>query len=142
MKLKSFLFLLLFLIGCNEKSTETETFIKIYQLGKCNSYNLTKVTSDSLCFNYKFESSLVLDFCVKGNCCPDSNRFIFNYKINENQIDIFVDDIAPNLCKCICNYTIHADILGLSNSKYFVKCYSKDNGEYKILHEREVYKFK
>lgn len=140
MKNNSLLLLLLFFIGCIEKSTETETFINIYQFGKCNSYYFAKVSSDSLCFKYRFENSLIIDFCVNGNCCPDSNRFVFNYKIKENQIDIFVDDIAPNLCKCICNYTIHADILGLSNTKYFVKCYIKDNGEYKILHERIIYR--
>ncbi len=142
MKLKALFSLLLILVGCDEKSTESETFVKIFQLGKCISYNFAKVSSDSLCFNYRFENSLRIDFCVKGNCCPDSNRFVFDYKIKENQIDIFVDDIAPNLCKCICTYTIHADILGLSNSKYFVKCYTKSDGEYKVLHEREVYKFK
>lgn len=130
----------LFLVGCNEKSTEVETFVKIFQLGKCNSYNLTKVTSDSLCFDYKFDKFLILNFCVKGNCCPDSNRFVFNYIIKENEINIFVDDVAPNLCKCICTYTIHTEITGLTNQKYLVSCFIKNNDDYVVLHKREIVK--
>ncbi|MCX7876535.1 MAG: hypothetical protein N2321_10270 [Melioribacteraceae bacterium] len=121
-----------------EKITENEPVVKIYQDGKCRNYGLNKINNDSLCFDYKFDKSLSINFCVKGNCCPDSNRFIFNYKLNNSQIEIFVDDVAPNLCKCICTYVINAEINGLLNKKYTVTCYIKNNNEYKLLHKREI----
>ena len=81
MKLKILFLVFIGFVSCVEKITENEPVVKIYQDGKCRNYGLNKINNDSLCFDYKFDKSLSINFCVKGNCCPDSNRFIFNYKL-------------------------------------------------------------
>lgn len=139
-KLVFILFLLIFVIGCREKISDANPSVSIKQIGKCNYNKLSKTSSDSLCFDYKFKNSLIIDFCVKGNCCPDSNRFVFESNIVEDQVLITVTDVAPNLCKCICTYTIHGEIAGLTNSSYFVTCILKNDDVTQTIHKKEVFR--
>ncbi len=129
-----FLIELIHISSCsNEISTNTENeainFIS-YQVGACNgSSSLEKVVRDS-CFSYSFYDTLKIDFCVSGNCCPDTNRFVTTYKLNSDTINVTVVDTAGHLCKCICNYKIHIELSGLTNNHYFFYC-SYDGLEYK-----------
>jgi hypothetical protein len=124
---------ILFLSCSNDTSTNSSkdgiNFIS-YQVGGCNgSSSLEKVVRDS-CFSYSFYDTLKIDFCVSGNCCPDTNRFVTTYKLNSDTINVTVVDTAGHLCKCICNYKIHIELSGLTNNQYFFYC-SYDGLEYK-----------
>jgi hypothetical protein len=58
-----------------------------------------------------------------------------------NSITIFVEDTAANLCKCNCNYLIHADFYNLDQHKYVVTCIRKYNaGKDSILYKETVHK--
>ncbi|OGU35431.1 MAG: hypothetical protein A2068_07870 [Ignavibacteria bacterium GWB2_35_6b] len=118
--------LLIFLFSCSEgdpiASLEKEVKFNSYQISGCN-HNLfgKKSTADS-CFVYSFDDKLEIDFCVPGNCCPDSNRFVTNYELNSDTLFLSVTDTAANLCRCMCNYIIHAEISGLHKDKYIFYC--------------------
>jgi hypothetical protein len=112
--------------SCSENNvTETEntqiTFSS-HQITGCNNSGLLKTTNEDSCFAYSFNDALKIDFCVVGNCCPDSQRFISDYNISSDTIFVSVADTAANLCYCICNYTIHVELLGLTKDKYLFVC--------------------
>ncbi|MGK9475241.1 hypothetical protein [Melioribacter sp. OK-6-Me] len=128
--------------GCEVSNTEPEAHnFRFEQLDGCqtllyqNSLDKSTAAKDS-CFNYSFNENLVVEFCVRGNCCPDSNRFAVDGKVVGDTINIAVKDTAANLCRCICNYIILAEFQNLTGDEYFVKCIEKDSG--KILYLREV----
>ena len=127
---------IIYFISCSDdaptKTTEEINFIA-YQIPGCNSsWVLGKVSFVDSCFMYSFNDTLKVDFCVPGNCCPDSNRFVTNYSINSDTIYVTVADTAANLCYCICNYIIHLEISGLPNDKYLFYC-KYDDLEYKEI---------
>lgn len=95
-----------------------------YQAGGCNNeVSLAKKGSfNDSCFTYSFRDTLKIDFCVWGNCCPDSNRFDTNYKISSDTLYVTVKDTAANLCRCECNYIVHVEMTGLPNDKYLFYC--------------------
>ncbi len=128
-KYAPFLFLLLIpflLIFCSEKNiTETgdeEVVFSSHQISGCNKSGLRKTDNTDSCFAYSFNDTLKLDFCVTGNCCPDSQRFLTDYKINSDTILVSVLDTAAHLCRCFCNYTIHVELSNLSKAKYLFLC--------------------
>lgn len=130
----TFLFLVINFTSCySDSSTNYDengiSFIA-YQAGSCRgSSALEKPIIDS-CFSYSFTNILKIDFCVSGNCCPDTNRFVITYELNSDTINVTVVDTAQHLCRCICNYKIHVEITGLSNNNYFFYC-NYDEPEYK-----------
>lgn len=98
-----------------------------YQIAGCNShYPIEKATQGDTCFSYTFIDTLKVDFCVTGNCCPDSNRFVTSHNIIADTIFITVSDTAANLCQCDCNYIIHIEISGLPNNRYIFYCHYLD----------------
>lgn len=107
---------------CKDEITSSEVRANIFQDGKCRGPALSKSSTADSCFSYTFTNNLTIDFCVIGNCCPDSNRFTSSYSVTDSAIIIRIKDTAPNLCKCICTYMIHAEITGLRNDWYTVKC--------------------
>jgi len=129
LKISSFLLvllLLLYLFSCTtDNSTNPEdgtiTF-SAYQVGGCNSTPLAKIAVNDSCFSYSFNDTLKVNFCVTANCCPDSQRFVAEYHIKSDTIFIEVADTAARLCRCVCNYTVHLDLVGLSNNQYFFNC--------------------
>jgi hypothetical protein len=97
----------------------------IFSFYSCSENNVTETENTQItfsCFAYSFNDALKIDFCVVGNCCPDSQRFISDYNISSDTIFVSVADTAANLCYCICNYTIHVELLGLTKDKYLFVC--------------------
>lgn len=127
-----------FIVNCKDEILYTETNANIKQIGKCNGQGLYKSTRD--CFEYTFTNSLEIRLCVSGNCCPDSARFVSNYKIDGDIITIYIKDIAPNLCKCICDYTIQASFNNLLKDSYKVICNQEIESGYKQLYSQSVFK--
>ncbi len=125
-------------INCHDSALQPETAAKIYQDGKCNGSALFKSAQGDSCFAYSFSNVLTIDFCVIGNCCPDSNRFTSTYSLTDDEITIKVKDTAPNLCKCLCRYIIHAEFYGLNSDSYKVICIDQTTNENKILYSKLV----
>ncbi len=113
---------LIVFFSCKDEITYSEVRANIFQDGKCRGSALSKSSAADSCFSYAFSCNLSIDFCVIGNCCPDSNRFTSSYSVTDSEIVIRIKDTAPNLCKCICKYMIHAEIAELRNDWYTIKC--------------------
>ncbi len=133
--------IIIVLYGCEVSNFEPEAHnFRFEQLAGCQTLvyqnNLDKSTTKDSCFNYSFTENLEVEFCVKGNCCPDSNRFAVDGKVVGDTIYIAVKDTAANLCRCICNYIILTEFQNLSGDEYYIKCLEKDSG--KILYLKEV----
>ncbi len=120
------LFALIHHLSCSEDSpieTTGEIEFISYQIPGCNSSSsLEKALLDDYCFTYSFKDTLKIDFCVVGNCCPDSNRFVTNYAINSDTLFVTVKDTAEHLCNCICRYVIHLELFGLPEDQYLFYC--------------------
>ena len=122
-----FLYLIIFLFSnCSEENVtqtiEKEISFSSYHISGCNSTGLKKIIQNGECFDYSFDDTLKIDFCVSGNCCPDSQRFVTNYSINSDTILVSVADTAANLCWCNCNYTIHLELSNLLEERYLFVC--------------------
>ena len=140
----SFLIASVFLFNNCDQSTDPgskQDFVK--QVGGCGgSASLDKVSllTDS-CFTYNFDESLITEFCVNGNCCPDTNRFAAEYDITNSTIDVYVEDIAPNLCLCICNYTMHAEFNDLTQNNYLFQVFFRESDSTNtLLYSENVYR--
>lgn len=137
-------FSIVYILSCSEDSPTKILELKkgvvfsSSQIPGCNNNNLllAKQSSYDSCFAYNFIDTLKVDFCIFGNCCPDSSRFTTNYSINADTIFVFVADTSKDLCDCICNYTIHLEIFGLEKEKYVIYCDYKDRLKYR----EEIYK--
>lgn len=118
--------LTILLYSCERSTTPDELLPKpetaLYQVGGCGGSPLRKAALVDSCFDYTFNEKLSIDFCVSGNCCPDSNRFVIQSGIIGDQITIAVTDTAENLCRCICPYQLHAEFSHLPESSYRVIC--------------------
>ena len=132
------LLIALLIVNCKDEILYTEPTANIWQVSKCNGQGLKKSSEE--CFEYIFTNSLEIKFCVSGNCCPDSARFVSNYKIDGEIITIFVKDIAPNLCKCYCTYTIQASFSNLLLDSYKAFCYQEIESGNKQLYMHSVLK--
>ncbi len=95
---------------------------QLYQVPGCGGQSLSKSIPGDTCFSYQFDTQLIVDFCVTGNCCPDSNRFNLSHEIINDTIMVAVQDTAANLCHCLCNYTIHAEFNDLALDHYIFQC--------------------
>lgn len=130
-----FLFVLFFLAitSCSDNSADTlgEVTFEAYQVGGCCGNSLAKAAYLDSCFSYSFDDILEIDFCLSGNCCPDSNRFITDYTISSDTIYIIATDIEENLCKCICPYQIHLEFTNLEYDKYVFRCDYYDSFSYR-----------
>lgn len=138
-KIITLLFLILFVAGCEmfwwESESPTDGENTIYQINGCNgNIGLRKSAGMDSCFSYEFTNHLQVEFCVNANCCPDSNRFDFEYRVENNLIFVTVKDTAENLCKCICPYVIHLELYNLPLSHYYFKCLYYD----KIIYSEEL----
>ena len=130
----------LIFLSCKNELVSSAVEVNIYQKGKCMGSGLSKLTSDS-CFSYSFKENLVIDFCVTGNCCPDSNRFITSNNISNDTIKIFIKDVAPNLCRCTCKYLIHGEFSNLTSKELVINCYQWDGAKQQILYIQRVKRF-
>jgi hypothetical protein len=108
--------------SCNEKSVNWEVDTTFsYRSSKCmTAYSLSSSMDSS--FVYSFDDSLVIDFSVRANCCPDSDRFNVSYVFEEDTIINTVVDTAQNVCYCTCPYIIHEVFKNLPGNHYVVRC--------------------
>jgi hypothetical protein len=124
------LFLVFVLISC-EKSTQSieNEPTSFYQIPGCDRTDLLfkTGTTDDRCFFYTFDNILKVDLCLPANCCPDSDRFDYDHDVKNGIITFTVVDTADNLCRCTCNYLVHANISGLTEDKYTFNCYYYDS---------------
>jgi hypothetical protein len=122
--------LIFYYISCSDApptKTSQEINYFSYQIPGCNhSASLQKDTVIDSCFQYSFIDTLKVEFCVPGNCCPDSNRFITDYNLSSDTIYVTVVDTAAHMCHCICNYVIHLELAGLSYDRYIFYCEYED----------------
>jgi len=141
-----FLAALIYTFSCSENnSTGThENRVKVIskQIPGClGGLHLSKSANSDSCFSYSFDDTLKIEFCVFGNCCPDSQRFASEIHIKSDTIFATVVDTAGDLCYCICNYKIHLEISGLSGNQYLFYCdYPEPSGAQKSIKYRELIK--
>jgi hypothetical protein len=131
-------FIILVGYSCNDDPLTSENNAILEQIAGCQNNKLNKSVSGDSCFFYTFETELNLQFCVSGNCCPDSNRYTLSSKILRDTIEIAIKDTARNLCKCICQYFIHACFQDLNSDRYIIKCVQGESIDKKVLYLKEV----
>ena len=124
--------------SCIDDPLTSENGVTFQQIPGCQNNILNKLTSGDLCFSYTFRQELDLQFCVSGNCCPDSNRYVLASKFAFDTLEIAVKDTAANLCKCICKYFIKARFEDLTKDRYIVKCVQEESIDKKVLYLQEV----
>ncbi|MEW6196745.1 MAG: hypothetical protein AB1521_16485 [Bacteroidota bacterium] len=142
------LFVLLFSVvlvifaGCSDSVTSDENSkASIKQVGGCTSAAFKKDAGQTdSCFSYEFHNDLKVQFCAPGNCCPDSNRFTGEYRISTDTIVVTIEDTAANLCKCMCNYNIRAELEGLLLNRYLFKVEKQDSSYRQTLYSEYIYK--
>lgn len=126
-----------FAFDCKEQATKvTEEKEVSFAFSSSGCYITRKMakevsTSFDSLLSYSFTDKLIMDFSVLGNCCPDSNRFVVDCKVENDSIFVAVIDTAQNLCRCNCLYMIHVEILRLPLDKYVVRCSLRN--EYNIF---------
>ena len=131
------LVLLFIIISCSSEPIIRETEFTSYQVPGCfHNAGLQKSLASDSCFGYSFNDTLKIEFCVKGNCCPEMNRFTTSYKIKSDTIFVSVADTAAQLCYCICNYKIHIELSNFENNKYLFYC-NYDNFKYREFVQKE-----
>jgi hypothetical protein len=106
----------------------------LYQVHGCIGRVLGKGTGADSCFSFKFEKTLALDFCLPGNCCPDSNRYYLSHRMSHDTLIVTAVDTARDMCRCYCSYLIHADIASVPLDRYQVFCFLADS----LMYQREV----
>jgi hypothetical protein len=134
----------LFCFSCKEKSTNPilePTISFAFQSSKCLAHELARTSALDSSFTYVFHDSLLIDFTVSANCCPDSNRFHVAQSVGSDTILIAVADTAINGCRCNCPYMIHAAFTGLTNDHYVVRCtLRRSAGIEELIYLVEVYR--
>jgi hypothetical protein len=130
-------------MSCFHQSTNPESQQAqglIYQIRGCQTALAKNLAANDSCFSYHFERTLRLDFCLSGNCCPDSNRFRLSYKIRSDTIFVAVADTAAQLCRCICIYMIHAEFDDLPMDHYLFYCTREDYSSQLVHYREHVYR--
>ena len=113
------------LLSCKDRSTGPDNRAVVTFRSE-SSGCLSKVTPSTgavdSSFAYSFHDSLLIDFSVTANCCPDSGRFNISQFAGSDTVVITVTDTAVNGCRCVCPYMIHAVFEHLPNDRYAVRC--------------------
>lgn len=124
--------------SCLDDPLTSQNTVILQQIPGCQKNKLDKLSSGDSCFSYTFGKNLDLQFCVSGNCCPDSNRYVLSSKFSYDTLEIAVKDTADNLCKCLCVYFIKAQFENLMKDRYIIKCVQEDIIDNKVLYLQEV----
>ncbi|HEY9166950.1 MAG TPA: hypothetical protein VIS48_12405 [Candidatus Kryptonia bacterium] len=131
------------LVTCNDKSSNPvdQTVVgSFHQIGGCGYSTTARVFAYDSCFAYEFKDTLITDFCLPGNCCPDSNRFVLSYEVRNDTIFVAASDTAENLCRCTCNYIFRAEFANLPLNHYVFHCMAGEYPDLELLYEMQVYK--
>lgn len=126
-------------VGCFEHAVNPQPrpfAAVLYQVPGCGA-GLSKATPNDSCFSYQFEKTLCVDFCLTGNCCPDSNRFALAYEIKNDTLAVTVADTAAVLCRCVCTYTIRFELDNLPLDRYVFYC-TRNDYDSRLVHYCEV----
>lgn len=122
----------LLLATCTDKSSDPgslEPGASLRQIKGCFSLpSLAGFAYTDSCFSCQFGDTLSIEFCLSGNCCPDSNRFALAYQVRSDTILVAAADTAEHLCRCICNYHIRAEFTNLRLNHYLFVCTRSDDG--------------
>ena len=106
----------------NRRDIITLNNVTVFQKPGCADHGLSKPDDMFECFSCIFKDTLKIDFCVFGNCCPDSNRFDYQYYLRGDTIKVTVSDTAASRCWCTCKYVISLIIPELQNDCYRFYC--------------------
>jgi len=112
-------------LSCKEKSTTSDESPPIAfssSSSNCLTQTLQKGSMLDSVFTSTFQNTLIIDFSVRANCCPDSNRFVISQSLSHDSILVAVTDTAQNNCRCNCMYMVHCEIAGLPQDRYIVRC--------------------
>ncbi len=105
------------------ESGDSPSRFSFRQVPGCLATSNTRDATPDSCFRYAFDDeTLSLEFCVTGNCCPDTDRFDVSIRVSQTVIGIAVADTAANLCRCICPYLLQVEIRDLMLNEYQVNC--------------------
>lgn len=130
--------------SCTEKTTNPDTQSTLtfsYKSSKCLLQGLPKRGLFDSVFVYTFTDSLVIDFSVEANCCPDSDRFKVSWSTAGDTINVSVADTAQNGCRCDCPYMIHAAFGNLPDDHYVIRCVIDNySGIHNPIHLADVYR--
>jgi hypothetical protein len=121
-----------------EKATEPDgANVVAFQAAGCHRQFFRGTANDS-CFSYQFHAALVVEFCVLGNCCPDSDRFTFKHTISHDTIMVTIADTAAHLCRCVCPYVLHMEFRDLPGDSYVFYCSEGDSSDLVVLYSERV----
>lgn len=127
-----------FVISCGKTGIEPgATTMVAKQVGGCGGA-LGKSAAGDSCISYIFKDILQVDFCMAGNCCPDSDRFSFTHKVSQDTILIVVSDTAAHLCRCSCAYLLHAEVYNLDRNEYVLICARTDYSSRYIFYSQHI----
>jgi hypothetical protein len=126
----------LLLTSCAELTSSDKEKVdsRAYQIPGCIPGLLRDRNENNTGFSYVFDDTLSVDLSLNANCCPDSNRFDYSFIIVSDTIKFSVVDTAENLCRCICDYIVHADMIHLEQDTYIFKCIYYDS----VYYQQEV----
>ena len=117
-----------FLLHCSEESSDAvneDNTVVICQIGGCAKHPASFYSPDS-CLSYRFSDTLLVEFCLAGNCCPDSDRFLITTRISGDTIFVVAADTSGSNCYCECTYIIQARFTGLQLPRYVFHCLRAD----------------
>ena len=99
-----FLFLVLFVFGCSQNSTEFPFSYKKMDYSVSEPDETRGIDYVDFAFEGKYT---LLDQRINYDCCADIS---LNYKINEDILRIYEDNNNDTLCERICTFVIKAKI--------------------------------
>ena len=133
----------LFLSTCSDNSSnlsDKQPSDSVVQIPGCSSHGLIRLSSSDTSFAWTFTDRLVIDFCLTGDCTPDSIRFATSHSISSDTIYVVSVDTATYNQKCICVFIIHGEFENLPLDYYVVICSRVDNGVETVSYNRDVYR--
>ncbi len=131
--------LTLFSLSCVKSTGPVYSELVAYQVPGCRG-SAGKVPSADSCFSYRFDEILFVDLCARGNCCPDSNRFLIRTAVRQDTIVATVADTAAQSCRCMCEYSLHFELTDLPFPSYLFICMQGGDSGKDTLYTERVYR--
>ena len=130
--------------GCIESTEPSASPVSVIQVPGCIGgapaiEAAGRVAADT-CFDYRFGETLIVEFCARANCCPDSNRFSVRHRISSDTIYVTLADTAAPLCRCACSYRLVMAFEDLPGRSYLFFCTREDYSSQYVSYSRRVYR--